>query len=148
MHAPDIGSARGVRDAAMLHVMYAAGLRVSELVGLQVGDLDLRASHLHGPGQGQQAPAGAARTPACAAVEHYLREVRGAWARPDERRVFLTARRSGMTRQAFWKLIKQYAAAAGICKRMTPHMLRHSFATHLLAGRRGPARRADHARPR
>jgi integrase/recombinase XerD len=134
LHAPDIRSARGVRDAAMLHVMYASGLRVSELVGLQVGDLDLRAGHLTVLGKGSKRRLVPLGRPACAALEHYLREVRGAWARPAERLVFLTARRSGMTRQAFWKLIKQYAAAAGIRKRMTPHMLRHSFATHLLQG--------------
>jgi integrase/recombinase XerD len=134
LHAPDLRSARGVRDAAMLHVMYAAGLRVSELVGLQVGDLDLRAGHLTVLGKGGKRRLVPLGRPACAALEHYLREVRGAWARPSERRVFLTARRNGLTRQAFWKLIKQYAAAAGIRKRMTPHMLRHSFATHLLQG--------------
>jgi integrase/recombinase XerD len=134
LQAPDPSGARGVRDAAMLQVMYAAGLRVSELVGLELGDVDLRASYVRVLGKGKKRRLVPLARPACAALERYVREVRVGWARPGERCVFLTARRKGMTRQAFWKLIKQYAAAAGIRKRMTPHMLRHSFATHLLQG--------------
>jgi integrase/recombinase XerD len=134
LHAPDVKTARGVRDAAMLQVMYAAGLRVSELVGLEIGDLELRAGYLTVVGKGSKRRLVPLGRPACAALERYLAEARSAWARPAERCVFLTARRRAMTRQAFWKLIKQYAAAAGIRKRMTPHMLRHSFATHLLQG--------------
>jgi integrase/recombinase XerD len=132
--APDVKTARGMRDAAMLQVMYAAGLRVSELVGLEIGDLELRAGYLTVLGKGGKRRLVPLGRPACAALDLYLAAARSAWARPGERRVFLTARRKGMTRQAFWKLIKQYAAAAGIRKRMTPHMLRHSFATHLLQG--------------
>jgi integrase/recombinase XerD len=134
LHTPAPGTPRGVRDAAMLQVMYAAGLRVSELVELELRDLDLRAGYLAVLGKGGKRRLVPLGRPACAALERYLREVRGAWAGPNARRVFLTARRKSMTRQAFWKLIKQYAAAAGIRKRMTPHMLRHSFATHLLQG--------------
>jgi integrase/recombinase XerD len=134
LHAPDVTTARGLRDAAMLQVMYAAGLRVSELVGLEIADLELRSGYLTVLGKGRKRRLVPLGRPACAALERYLRQARGAWARPAERHVFLTARRKGMTRQAFWKLIKQYAAAAGIRKRMTPHMLRHSFATHLLQG--------------
>jgi integrase/recombinase XerD len=134
LEAPDVKTARGTRDAAMLQVMYAAGLRVSELVGLEIGDLELRAGYLTVLGKGSKRRLVPLARPACAALDLYLAEARSAWAKPGERRVFLTARRKGMTRQAFWKLIKQYAAAAGIRKRMTPHMLRHSFATHLLQG--------------
>ena len=118
----------------MLQVMYAAGLRVSELVGLRVSDLDLRAGYLTVLGKGRKRRLVPLGRPACAAALHYLGEVRGRWAAPNEVRMFLTERRSSMTRQGFWKIIKRYAAAAGIAKRMTPHMLRHSFATHLLQG--------------
>lgn len=131
---PDVATARGVRDSAMLEVMYAAGLRVSELVGLELSDLNLRAGCLNVLGKGRKRRLVPLGRRACAALDRYLTEVRGVLARPDERKVFLTSRRKGMTRQAFWKRIKQYAAAAGIRKRMTPHMLRHSFATHLLQG--------------
>ena len=134
LHTPGEGTPRGVRDTAMLQVMYAAGLRVSELVELELRDLELRMGYLTVLGKGGKRRMVPLGRPACAALERYLREVRGAWARPNERRVFLTARHKSMTRQAFWKLIKRYAAAAGIRKRMTPHMLRHSFATHLLQG--------------
>jgi integrase/recombinase XerD len=125
---------RGVRDAAMLHAMYAAGLRVSELVGLSLGDLELRGAYLQVTGKGRKRRLVPLTPAACATIGHYLRDVRPLWARPTERCVFLTPRKAGMTRQAFWKLIKRYALAAGIHKTMTPHMLRHSFATHLLEG--------------
>jgi integrase/recombinase XerD len=134
LQAPDLATARGVRDAAMLELMYAAGLRVSELVGIELGDLDLRTGTVSAFGKGRKRRLVPVGRRACAAVERYLAEVRGAWAAPQERKVFLTLRRKSMTRQAFWKLIKQYAVAAGISKRMTPHMLRHSFATHVLQG--------------
>jgi integrase/recombinase XerD len=127
-------SPRGIRDAAMLHAMYAAGLRVSELVGLELGDLELRGGYLQVLGKGKKRRLVPLTPAACSAITRYLREVRPLWARPTERCVFLTPRKRGMTRQAFWKLIKRYAAGAGIAKTMTPHMLRHSFATHLLQG--------------
>jgi integrase/recombinase XerD len=132
--APDQATPRGLRDAAMLHVMYAAGLRVSELVGLRLGDVDLRAGYVSVLGKGGKSrlvPLGGA---ACAALGCYLAEVRPHWAKGLEPRLFLTSRKKGMTRQAFWKSIKQYATAGGILKSMKPHMLRHSFATHLLQG--------------
>jgi integrase/recombinase XerD len=134
LRVPDVGTPRGVRDAAMLHAMYAAGLRVSELVGLSLGDADLRAGYVSVLGKGKKrrlVPLGRA---ACVAIERYLVQVRGTWAHPNEKRLFVTSHRRGMTRQGFWKLIKQYAAAAGIAKPISPHQLRHSFATHLLRG--------------
>jgi integrase/recombinase XerD len=134
LDAPQLATPRGVRDAAMLHVMYAAGLRVSELVGLALGDLELRAGYLQVTGKGRKRRLVPVTAAACAAVEQYLRDVRPLWARPTERTVFLTPLKRGMTRQGFWKLIKRYALGAGIAKKMTPHMLRHSFATHLLEG--------------
>ncbi|MFI5306941.1 MAG: site-specific tyrosine recombinase XerD [Polyangiales bacterium] len=134
LSAPELTTPRGLRDAAMMHVMYAAGLRVSELVGLRLGDLELGAGYLTVLGKGDKrrlVPLGGA---ACELVQRYLTEVRPKWTRPNEPRVFLTWRKRGLTRQAFWKALKQYAAAAGIRKVLKPHMLRHSFATHLLQG--------------
>jgi integrase/recombinase XerD len=132
--APDVRQPRGLRDVAMLHAMYAAGLRVSELVGLKLGDLNLEHGYLSAFGKGRKRrllPIGA---PACEAVADYLNKVRGGWAHPNERCVFVSERGTGLTRQAFWKIIRAYGVTAGITKRLTPHTLRHSFATHLLEG--------------
>jgi integrase/recombinase XerD len=132
--APDLTEPRGIRDAAMLHTMYAAGLRVSELVGLSLGDLHVEQGYLTAFGKGRKrriVPLGA---PACAALTRYLDDVRGRWASSTEKHVFVGAHGHGLTRQQFWNLIRAYGAAAGITKRLTPHMLRHSFATHLLEG--------------
>jgi len=132
--APDTGTLRGVRDAAMLQVMYAAGLRVSELVSLELGALELRAGYLTVLGKGRKRRLVPLSVSACRVIEQYLKLVRGSWARPHEGALFLTSRKRPMTRQGFWKLIKQYALGVGISKTVTPHMLRHSFATHLLEG--------------
>jgi integrase/recombinase XerD len=134
LSAPELDSPRGVRDAAMLQAMYAAGLRVSELVHLELGDVELRGGYVKVLGKGRKRRIVPLTPSACSAIERYLREIRPGWARPTARVLFLTPRKHGMTRQGFWKLIKRYAAAAGIVKSMTPHMLRHSFATHLLQG--------------
>ena len=130
---PDQSIARGRRDAAMLHTMYAAGLRVSELVGLSLGDVNLESGFVQAFGKGGKrrlVPLGA---PARKRIEAWLRD-RGAWARAGEGALFVTPRGGPMTRQAFWKIVKRYAAAAGILKPISPHKLRHSFATHLLLG--------------
>jgi integrase/recombinase XerD len=132
--APDSISPRGRRDAAMLQLMYAAGLRVSELVGLELGDVDMQRGFVAAFGKGRKRRLVPFGEVARDALELYLRQVRPAWDRPGERRVFLTERKAGMTRQAFWYLIKRHGRAAGIRKNLTPHMLRHSFATHLLQG--------------
>jgi integrase/recombinase XerD len=134
LETPNDGSPRGTRDTAMLHVMYAAGLRVSELVTLQLGDVDLKAGFVTAFGKGRKRRVVPIGVPAQQALTRYLAEVRPAWSRPDADNVFLTPRKKGMTRQGFWKLIKRYGRAAGITKRLSPHMLRHSFATHLLQG--------------
>jgi integrase/recombinase XerD len=132
--SPDLGQLRGVRDAAMLHTLYAAGLRVSELVELGLGDLDLRGGVLAAFGKGRKRRLVPVGELAQESLARYLQGVRGRWARPNERRLFVTQRGAGMTRQAFWKNLKRYSRAAGIRKNVTPHMLRHSFATHLLQG--------------
>jgi integrase/recombinase XerD len=125
----------GVRDRAMLELLYAGGLRVSELAGLRVADLLLesRACRVFGKGRRERlAPLG---EPAVAWLERWLGEVRPRWLRDAlEPHVFVTRRGGGLTRQAVWYRIRHWARVAGIAQRITPHVLRHSFATHLLEG--------------
>ncbi len=132
--AADVKEPRGLRDAAMIHTMYAAGLRVSELVELGLGDIDLRAGFVAAFGKGRKRRLVPLGELARDSLARYLSAVRGLWAKANEKRLFVTHRRAPMTRQGFWKLLKRYGRAAGITKNLTPHMLRHSFATHLLEG--------------
>ncbi|MFW5876602.1 MAG: site-specific tyrosine recombinase XerD [Myxococcota bacterium] len=134
LEQPDPSTPRGLRDRAMLHTMYATGLRVSELCSLALGDVNLESGFLAAFGKGHKrriVPLGAQARDAIVA---YLGEVRGRWARQAEPGLFVTSRGRPMTRQGFWKLVKRYAAAAGITTPISPHKLRHSFATHLLIG--------------
>jgi len=122
-----------VRDRAMLEILYATGLRVSELVGLKLSDLQLDVGYLMAFGKRSKeriVPMGEA---AATAVRVYLAQGRPQLAR-DKTIPFLFLNRSGngLTRQGFWKIIKRRALESGICKNITPHTLRHSFATHLL----------------
>jgi integrase/recombinase XerD len=128
---------RGVRDRAMLELLYATGLRVSELCTLPLADVNLRAGYLRVTGKGKKTrmvPMGAAARDAIAA---YVEQVRPGWLRdPAEPALFVTERGGPMTRQGFWKLLGGYARAAGVRLprgQVSPHKLRHSFATHLLA---------------
>lgn len=132
--APDIETTEGLRDRAMLELMYACGLRVSELVDLPATALNLRQGVLRVRGKGNKerlVPLGAE---AQHWLERYLREARPQLAgRRTLESLFLTAKAEALTRQAFWLLVKRYAALAGIDPaRVSPHALRHSFATHLL----------------
>ncbi len=134
IEAPD-DSPLGIRDRAMLETLYAGGLRVSELVGLRLADLNLeaRVCTVYGKGRRQRlAPLG---EPAVARLERYLDEVRRGWAR-DLRveEVFLSRRGTRLTRQAVWHRIRHHARQVGIGRTVAPHILRHSFATHLLEG--------------
>lgn len=134
LNAPSGTKPNRIRDRAMLHTMYAAGLRVTELTELDLGDINLEDGFIAVLGKGNKrriVPIGAH---ARAALAEYLSAVRPKWARPASRACFLTARGKPMTRQGFWKLIKRYAINAGITKPISPHKLRHSFATHLLDG--------------
>ncbi len=132
LQAPPTQDPRGIRDRAMLEVLYATGLRVSELVRLTIPELDLDMGLLRVLGKGDKqriVPLGEAAT---LAMEDYLVSARGSFIKVPTDVLFLTNRGKGMTRQGFWKLIKRYARAAGITKHISPHTLRHSFATHLL----------------
>jgi integrase/recombinase XerD len=131
--APRTDTDRGLRDRAMMHLMYASGLRVSELCGLELGDLDLQTGVVRAFGKGGKrrlVPVGEA---ALEALGVYLRDVRPKRAKADPT-LFLSPRGRAFTRQGFWKLLKRYAAVAGITTPLSPHKLRHSFATHLLRG--------------
>ena len=132
--APQSERPHHVRDRAMLHTMYAAGLRVSELVGLTLNDLNLKEGFVSAFGKGRKRRLVPIGRPAIEATEDYLQRVRPKWANPSARQVFVTARGKGMTRQSFWQIIKKHARTAGITKPISPHKLRHSFATHLLTG--------------
>jgi integrase/recombinase XerD len=126
---PDLTEPVGLRDRAMLEVLYATGLRVSELVGLRVDGVNLEGGFLRCLGKGSKervVPLGAS---ACNAVRAYLQSARGS--SPSET-LFLTSRGAPLDRVEFWRILKGYAAKAGIRKNISPHVLRHSFATHLL----------------
>jgi integrase/recombinase XerD len=126
---PDLSDAVGIRDRAMMEVLYATGLRVSELVGLRLDGVNLEGGFVRCLGKGSKervVPLGAS---ACAAVRTYLQSARGS--RPSES-LFLTSRGTPLDRIEFWRILKGYAAKAGIRKSISPHVLRHSFATHLL----------------
>ncbi len=135
--APDPTTAKGLRDRAMIEVLYATGLRVSELVGLTLGQLHLEAGFVRVIGKGDKERLVPLGDVARAWLERYLLEVRETLTRGDLRRkadeaVFLSRLGRGMTRQGFFKLLRGYAEVAGIDKKVSPHKLRHAFATHLL----------------
>ncbi|HUE04060.1 MAG TPA: site-specific tyrosine recombinase XerD [Bryobacteraceae bacterium] len=133
--SPDTNRTTGLRDHAMIELLYATGLRVSELCSLGIADLNLELGVLRATGKGRKQrmiPVGRA---ALAAVRAYLGTGRVALlkARPS-RYLFVTARGGPMTRQAFWKLLRGHGRKAGVFHHLTPHVIRHSFATHLLEG--------------
>ncbi|NOZ53258.1 MAG: site-specific tyrosine recombinase XerD [Gammaproteobacteria bacterium] len=133
LEAPDLSNNIGVRDRTMLELLYATGLRVSELVNLSMGQLNLRQGVVRVMGKGDKERLVPLGEDAVLWLERYLSTVRGEIAPPTTCDVvFITRRRSGMTRQAFWYLIKRYALKVGIRKHLTPHTLRHCFATHLI----------------
>lgn len=133
LQAPDTEDCIGFRDRTMLEVLYATGLRVSELVGLRLEQVSVRQGAVRVVGKGGRerlVPLGEA---AVDWLEGYLARVRPALARGSaSAAVFLTRRGEGMTRQAFWYRVREHAATAGIRRSLSPHTLRHSFATHLL----------------
>jgi len=133
LDAPDEGSYRGLRDRAMLRLMYAAGLRVSELVGLRVGAVDSRVGVVRVMGKGGKARLVPVGEIALAAVQKYVEQGRPQYATDRDSVLFLSQRGGAMTRQGFWKLVVRYARGVGIAKPISPHKLRHSFATHLLS---------------
>jgi integrase/recombinase XerD len=133
--APETTRPRGLRDRAMLELLYASGLRVSELCRVGIGDLNLELGVLRTTGKGNKQRLVPVGKEAVRAVEDYLQNGRGALLkRRASRYLFITARGGCLTRQAFWKLLAGYGRKVGIFHGLTPHVLRHSFATHLLEG--------------
>jgi integrase/recombinase XerD len=130
---PDRSVPLGQRDAAMLELLYATGLRVSELVTITLGRVNLDVGFVVALGKGSKeriVPMGEVAT---VVLRDYMLEARSRLLRGRlHDALFVTGRGRAMTRQAFWKLVKRYTLKAGIYKRITPHTLRHSFATHLL----------------
>ncbi len=133
LDAPDTGAALGLRDRAMLEVLYATGLRVSELVNLSLPQLDLISGVVRVVGKGGRERLVPLGEECLEWIERYARSARAEIL--DGRRseaLFVTGRGAPMTRQAFWQNIKRYAARAGIRADISPHTLRHAFATHLI----------------
>lgn len=131
--APDVNDPVGLRDRTMLEVLYACGLRVSELVGLTMAQVNLRQNVVRVMGKGSKERLVPMGEEASAWLQRYLREARPVLLNnlPDEI-VFPSLRGQPMTRQTFWHRIKHWAQVAGINKPLSPHTLRHAFATHLL----------------
>ncbi|MDR4479698.1 MAG: site-specific tyrosine recombinase XerD [Nitrospira sp.] len=123
------------RDGAMVEVLYAAGLRVSELIGLRIDQCNLDVGYVRITGKGDKQRVVPIGRPAVDALQAYLLAARPALLKQRSSRfVFVTRRGTPLTRQAFWKLLRARAQRAGIARIPSPHMLRHSFATHLLRG--------------
>jgi integrase/recombinase XerD len=136
--APDTKKHSGVRDRAMLELLYATGLRVSELCHVRTGNLDAKLGVLSVVGKGSKQRLVPVGRSALQAVEEYCRTARPALLKGrTSPYLFITARGGPLTRQAFWKLLVSLGKRAGIFHDLTPHVLRHSFATHLLEGGAG-----------
>jgi len=131
--APDVARPLGLRDRAMLELMYASGLRVSELVGLKVFQLSLAEGVVRVLGKGSKERLVPMGEVACEWLQRYLADARGAiLAGQQTQDLFVTRRGGAMTRVMFWMLVKKHAAAGDITAPLSPHTLRHAFATHLL----------------
>ncbi len=133
LETPDTSTPLGMRDRAMLELMYATGLRVSELVGLELSRVNLNQGVVRVTGKGNKERLVPLGEEAMSWLQSYLNEARptlmGQQSCPV---VFVSNRKTGLTRQAFWHAVRRHAATAGIRQDVSPHMLRHSFATHLL----------------
>jgi integrase/recombinase XerD len=132
---PDISDSLGMRDKAMLELLYATGLRVSELIGLNLININLEAGYVRTVGKGSKERMIPMGQKAINAVKAYISDGRaGLLKGRNPSCLFLNAKGKAISRQGFWKIIKRYGVMAGIKKKITPHRLRHSFASHLLEG--------------
>lgn len=132
---PDVDSPRGQRDMAMLESLYATGLRVSELVGLKISNINLEAGYIRTLGKGSKERFIPMGEKAMEAIRDYLTSGRLQLTKgKNSPYLFLNWSGGPMSRQGFWKIIKKYGRQSGIKKKITPHSIRHSFATHLLEG--------------
>src|SRR5690606_39025398 len=142
LDAPQADSPGGARDKAMLELLYATGIRVSELISLKLEDVHLGLGYVRCIGKGSKERIIPLGRIAAETLDDYIRNWRHRLLKPGKNpaELFVNHIGTGMTRQGFWKIIKKYAAKAGIQNAITPHTLRHSFATRLLAN--GAALRA------
>jgi integrase/recombinase XerD len=132
---PDLSRPLGLRDKAMLELLYATGLRVSELIGLKVMNINLEVGFVRTIGKGSKERMIPMGEKAKSALQSYLLDGRIILLkRGNAPHLFLNSNGRPMTRQGFWKIMKKYGIMAGIAKKITPHRLRHSFASHLLEG--------------
>ena len=123
------------RDKAMLELLYASGMRVSELVSLNLDDIDIDGGDVRCFGKGHKERLIPIHKQAASAIEEYMKEVRHHWVHnPAEKALFLNQRGDRLTRQGLWQILKGYAKSANLDAEITPHTLRHSFATHMLSG--------------
>lgn len=133
LEQPQQGKHAGLRDKAMLEMLYATGIRVTELVSLNINDVNIKMGFLRCEGKGSKErmiPLGSA---AIKSLQDYLGRSRATMLKnKDEKALFLNQQGKRLTRQGFWKILKKYSRKAGINGEITPHTLRHSFATHLL----------------
>ncbi|MGD9367805.1 MAG: site-specific tyrosine recombinase XerD [Desulfobacteraceae bacterium] len=135
LSVPDIEKPTGQRDAAMLELIYAAGLRVSELINLQMTNINMEAGFVRILGKGSKERIVPIGRKALDCIHQYVKNGRRSQLKDQTSRYLFVARTGRpMTRQGFWKLLKRYALKAGITQRVTPHSMRHSFASHLLEG--------------
>jgi integrase/recombinase XerD len=132
--APKTGARLGLRDKAMFELMYATGLRVSEAAALKIGDVNMEAGFLRTVGKGSKERIVPVGKQAVEWLRRYLTEARPHFGKtpPTRGEVFLSTRGTALSRKTIWHHIKKHARAAGITKNITPHTLRHSFASHLL----------------
>ncbi len=132
LRQPDEKQVKGCRDKAMLELLYATGLRVSELVSLKTNDVNLESGFLICKGKGGKERIVPLGNTSALAVKKYLEEARQKLWKRETKTLFLTTRGGAFTRQGFWKMLKEYGEQAGLTQKISPHILRHSFATHLL----------------
>nr|WP_268876909.1 site-specific tyrosine recombinase XerD [Facilibium subflavum] len=133
LSAPDLTTDIGVRDKAMLEILYATGLRVSELTGLDIEDVNLRQGVVRVMGKGSKERLVPMGEYALEYLQQYIDNVRSAWLLGSKvSKLFVSHHKKGITRQTFWHRIKAYVLSVGIDKPISPHTLRHAFATHLL----------------
>jgi len=139
LQAPNLATPIGLRDRAMLEVLYSTGLRVSELLNLRISDIDMRIGCVRCIGKGDKERLVPIGRKAIEAVEQYLAQARPKFARPSappphNQSLFLTSIGRRLSRVSIWKILHDYGTRLGLRGRLTPHKLRHSFATHLLEG--------------
>ncbi|MGZ7041818.1 MAG: site-specific tyrosine recombinase XerD, partial [Thermoanaerobaculia bacterium] len=132
LQAPDLTTPEGLRDAAMLELLYATGLRVSELIHVRLDDLEMDAGFLRTMGKGSKERIVPFGDRARDAIVAYLEKGRADLHTKNDPHLFLSRRGRAMSRQSFWMKIVRYARTAGVTSHISPHVLRHSFATHLL----------------